>query len=284
MNKFLKKQAYLSSLANEIKSLSLILIFLAKSGHPGGSLSCAEILTYLYFKFAKNIDFHKKKFRDRIILSKGHAAPTLYAIAYKKKWIKKNQLKSFRKINSKLQGHPSRLDGSWIESSSGSLGQGLSFAAGQAFAYKLMKRNYKVFVIIGDGEMQEGQVWETIMFSAHHQLNNLFVLLDYNKIQSDDFNSNIINLEPLRSKINSFNWNTYSIKNANDIQEIEEFFSNFKSKNKKPNFIICNTLKGSGVSFMENKPEWHGSLTISKTDLDDSLKELNFKNLDNINY
>lgn len=284
MNKLKQKQAYLSSLSNEIKSLSLILIFFAKSGHPGGSLSCADILTYLYFKFAKKINSYRENLRDRIVLSKGHAAPTLYAIAYKKKWIKKNQIKSFRKINSKLQGHPSRLDGGWIETSSGSLGQGLSFAAGQALALKLLKKNHKVFAIIGDGEMQEGQVWETIMFSAQHKLNNLFVLLDYNKIQSDDFNSNIINLEPLKSKIKSFNWNTYSIKNANNIEEIDKFFSNFKSQNNKPNFIICNTLKGSGVSFMENKPEWHGSLSISKTDLDASLKELNFKNLDNINY
>lgn len=255
---------------------------MAKSGHPGGSLSCADILTYLYFNFANEIDNHKTKKRDRVILSKGHAAPTLYAIAYKKKWIKKDQLKTFRQFGSKLQGHPSRLDATWIESSSGSLGQGLSFAAGQAFALKLLNQKNKIFVIIGDGEMQEGQVWETIMFSAQHKLNNLFVLLDYNKIQSDDFNENIINLEPIIEKIKSFNWNSYKINNANDMREINSFFSNLKITNDKPNFIICNTLKGSGVSFMENRPEWHGSLTISKDDLTSSLNDLNFINKDKI--
>lgn len=270
---FLKKSQYL-------RSLILLSIYRAKSGHPGGSLSCADFLLYLFENvlFLKKNDF-KKINRNYFILSKGHCAPTLYAIGYLKGFTTLDSILNLRKLNTKTQGHTDLRTLNWAGASTGSLGQGLSFAAGIALGLKKKKINKKkVFVVVGDGEIQEGQVWECLMFAAHHKLNNLVVVLDYNKIQSDNFNYNIMNFEPLKEKIKSFGLNVQEIDGHN-FNEIRYSISNLKN-NSKPNFIILNTIKGKGVSFMENKPEWHGSVQITEEQISQSLQELNnYKNL-----
>ena len=188
------------------------------------------------------------------------------------KILKYKDILKLRKIDSVYQGHTCRINTPWIEASTGSLGQGFSFAIGQALTLKFLKNKNKVFSIIGDGEMQEGQIWEGLMFAAQHKLKNFVTILDYNKLQSDNFNKNIINIEPLKKKILSFNWNVVEI-NGHSFKEIDKAI-NKKFKNEKPIFIIAHTVKGKGVSFMENKPLWHGSLKMSIEQITSSLKEL----------
>jgi transketolase len=259
---------------NNIRINSLISIYLAESGHPGGVLSSIDIISYLFFSemnYDKN-DFSKIN-RDRFILSKGHCAPALYAVAAEVGIIKKSDLKGLRKLNNKLQGHTHRLTTPWVEASTGSLGQGFSFATGEAKGLKIQGLNNRVFTMLGDGELQEGEVWEAAMFASHHGLNNLCVIIDYNKMQSDDFNKNIIGLEPLGDKWKSFNWNVIEIDGHNQ-NEIKNAFNSFNNFTNGPFVIIANTIKGKGVSFMEGLPSWHGSLKLSYEDLLEAVIEL----------
>jgi len=261
-------------LMNKLRSWSLKSIFSAESGHPGGVLSSIDIIAYL---FINEMDYDPKNFenqtRDRFILSKGHCAPALYAVAAEVGIIDKSRLNGLRKINHELQGHTHRGSAQWTEASTGSLGQGFSFAIGEAMGLKIQNINNRVYVMLGDGELQEGEVWEGAMFAGHHKLENLCAIIDYNKMQSDDLNENIIGLEPLFDKWKAFNWNVIKIDGHN-FDEIERAFKYAKSEKNKPTVIIANTIKGKGVSYMEGIPTWHGSLKLSKEDLSQALLEL----------
>jgi len=270
----LKEINSLKSISRISRIYSLMSIYFAGSGHPGGVLSSIDIINYI---FSKKINFNKLSNykvlnRNRFILSKGHSVPALYAVLSSLKLINFKNILNLRKTKSKFQGHPCRINTPWIEASTGSLGQGFSFSIGQAVATKYLKFNKKIFVMLGDGEMQEGQIWEGIMLASHLKLDNLVAILDYNKIQSDDFNKNIVNIEPLNEKIKSFGWNVLEI-NGHSFKEID-YAINKKFYNKKPLFIIANTIKGKGISFMENRPLWHGSVKMSINQIISSLKEL----------
>ena len=238
----------------------LKMIHAAKSGHPGGSLSGVDILTVLYQKclnipkeWDKSLDF---KSRDRFILSKGHASPLLYSILAEYGFIEEKDLLTFRKLGSKLQGHPSLGYVKGVEASTGSLGQGLSLACGVAMGLKLDKNPANVVVYLGDGELQEGSCWEAFMQGAHRNLDNLIAIIDRNKLQIDGCTEDVMSLGNVAEKIKSFGWDVVEI-NGHDYNEIYETFE--KAKNaKKPFAIIANTVKGKGVSFMENQAGWHG--------------------------
>ena len=231
----------------------------AKSGHVGGSLSAVEILTYLYFK-EMNIaeDNLNSKERDYFVLSKGHAAPVLYATLSEKGFIPKEELMTLRKIGSKLQGHPDSKKIKAIDISTGSLGQGISNAVGIALGAKMDNANSRVYTLLGDGEMQEGLVWEAIMSAAHYKLDNLVAFVDYNKLQIDGENEKVLGIKPLDKKFESFGWNV-SVINGHDFEEIKSSLENAKNTKGKPTVIIANTIKGKGVSFMENNAGWHGT-------------------------
>ena len=259
---------------NQIRSKSLISVYHAESGHPGGVLSSVDIIAYLFMKemkYNKN-NFTVKK-RDRFILSKGHCAPALYAVAAEVGIIDKSRLNGLRKLNHELQGHTHRGATPWVEASTGSLGQGFSFAIGEAKGLKMQNVDNRVYVILGDGELQEGEVWEGAMFSGHHQLDNLCAVIDYNKMQSDDLNENIMRLEPLADKWKSFNWHVLEI-DGHDFDDIEKAFDQARNTKNKPTVIIAHTIKGKGVSYMEGSPAWHGSLKLSNEDLSHALLEL----------
>ena len=263
----------LEKLANNIRINSLLSIYFAKSGHPGGSLSCVDILTFLFFKEMRIEIADEKMLRDRFILSKGHAVPAFYSVALELGLITFDELKGFRKVDNKLQGHPDRKSTPWVEASTGSLGQGFSFAIGEALGFRHQKIDNRVYVLTGDGELQEGEIWEGAMYAGHNKLNNLCAIIDYNKLQSDDFNSNIVSLEPLADKWKAFNWNVIEIDGHNFL-ELEQAFEKAKRELNKPTVIIANTIKGKGVSFMEGSPLWHGSVALSDEDLVTSLNEL----------
>ena len=263
---------------NYLRRKALESIFHAKSGHPGGVLSCIDVIEFL---FATEMDFDpndlKKINRDRFILSKGHSAPALYAVAAKAGIISSDRLNGLRKINHELQAHTHRGSTPWVEASTGSLAQGFSFAIGEASGLKMQNVNNRVYVMIGDGEMQEGQIWEGAMFAAHHSLDNLCAIIDYNKLQSDDTNANIMGLEPLAEKWNSFGWHVVEIDGHNNI-EIAAAFKKAKNTKTEPTVIIAHTIKGKGVSYMENVPAWHGSLRLSEEELTIALSELGATN------
>jgi transketolase len=259
-----------SKLRTKVIHNALMSIYFAESGHPGGVLSCIDILFYLFLREIKR--FKNIENKNRLILSKGHSVPALYSVAKEFGYLTKNHLKNLRKINSKAQGHPTINTFKCIECNTGSLGQGLSYSVGLALGYKLKKFDKKIFCVVGDGEMQEGQVWESLMFASHYKLNNLCVFLDYNKMQSDDLNQNIMNIEPVEKKINSFGWNVCRI-NGHNFSEIDKSVNKFKNSSK-PFFIIADTVKGNGISFMENKPLWHGSVKISKEEIKQVLNEI----------
>ena len=246
--------------ASKVRRNILKMIHNAKSGHPGGSLSGADILTVLYKKclnipldWDKNPDFEN---RDRFILSKGHASPLLYSILADNGLIDETELMTFRKINSKLQGHPSRNYVAGVEVSTGSLGQGLSLGCGIAIGLNLDKKDAKVVVYLGDGELQEGSCWEAFMQAGHRKLNNLIAIIDRNKLQIDGCTEDVMSLGDVAKKIQEFNWNTIEI-NGHDYNEIYEAYNKAKLSDK-PFAIIANTTKGKGVSFMENQAGWHG--------------------------
>lgn len=258
------------------RALTLIMIYNARSGHPGGSLSAIDIISVLankYLNWSSEYEFSFKK--NSLILSKGHACPALYAVAAVQRLIDEKEILTFRKINSRLQGHPDLKQFSWLGSSTGSLGQGFSVGIGQAIAAKHIKSNKHVFTILGDGELQEGQVWEGAMSASHHNLGNLTAIIDYNKLQSDDFNKNIMNLEPLASKWTSFGWHVQEIDGHN-LEDIDTSIETAISIKEKPSLIIANTIKGKGVDFMENIPKWHGSVTMSLDELYESILSLGY--------
>ena len=242
-----------------IRENILKMIHQANSGHPGGSLSPVEII---YALFAKNgVMKHDPKNpteinRDRFILSKGHGCPCLYAVLAATGYdITEEELMTLRNIGSRLQGHPDRVRIPYLEASTGSLGQGASIAQGIALTYKMDKINRHVYCLLGDGEMQEGQIWEVALSASHHKLNNLTLILDYNKGQIDGHVKDILNLDPILSKWEAFGWNVSEV-NGHSYSEIVSALNN-KSE-KKPSMIIANTIKGKGVSFMENEIGWHG--------------------------
>lgn len=253
------------------------MIHAAKSGHPGGSLSCVEILSVLYNKimfvpsaWKNSVDFDK---RDRFVLSKGHASAALYSILAQKGFFPVEELMTFRKLGSRLQGHPSTRTGlEGIEVSTGSLGQGLSIATGVALALKLNNNPANVFVLLGDGEMQEGSVWEALMSAAHKKLDNLIIVIDKNNLQIDGDTNDVKSLEPLNDKLESFGWNIKEVDGHNE-DELEKAFIEAK-KSTKPFAVIANTIKGKGVSYMENNALWHGKAP-NDDELKIALEELN---------
>jgi len=267
-----------NKLSKIAKIYSLMSIYFAKSGHPGGVLSCIDIVLYIYLNKLKinKLGNFKKTNRDRLVLSKGHSVPAIYGALAALKILNFKNIFKLRNINSIFQGHPCRIKTPWVEASTGSLGQGFSFAIGQALALKHKKKKNKVYVIIGDGEMQEGQIWEGLLFAAHHKLSNLITILDYNKLQSDNFNKKIMNIEPLRKKILSFNWNVNEI-DGHSFNQIKSSLN--KNKNSlKPLFIIAHTIKGNSISFMKNNPLWHGSVKMSSDQICSALNELGSDN------
>ena len=233
--------------------------FNAKSGHPGGSLSIAEILTYLYFK-EMNVDADEpmKADRDRFVLSKGHAAPALYSVMAQKGYFPVEELKTLRKVDSRLQGHPSMNYLPGIDISSGSLGQGISAACGMALGAKLKGDAFRVYTILGDGEIEEGQVWEAAMYAAAKNLDNLVAFVDNNNLQIDGSVEEVNSPYPIPEKFSAFGWNVIEI-DAHNFDEIESALENAKVTKGKPTAIIAKSVKGKGVSFMENQVGWHGS-------------------------
>ncbi|MBD3259711.1 transketolase [Candidatus Woesearchaeota archaeon] len=252
----------------------LIMCHSANSGHPGGSLSAIDILVCLYYGFLKHDPKNPKaEDRDRFVLSKGHACPALYAVLADCGYFKHKALLTFRKIDSFLQGHPSRLDTPGIEFSTGSLGQGFSGAVGMALGCMLDKKKNTIYTMLGDGECDEGQVWEAALSAAHYKLDNLIAIVDVNGLQIDGFTKDIMNTEPIAEKFQAFNWNVIEIDGHDYKQIIAAFEAAQHRKNHKPTVIIARTIKGKGVSFMENKVEWHGKAPNDE-ELVIALKEL----------
>lgn len=247
------------------------------SGHPGGSLSIVDILAVLFFE-EMNIDSSKVNDpnRDRFVLSKGHAAPALYSALARKGYFDVEELNTLRKINSRLQGHPNMNDIPGIDMSTGSLGQGISAAVGMAIAGKLDKKNYRVFAILGDGELEEGQVWEAAMSAAHYKLDNLTAFVDNNGLQIDGNIEDVMNPGPIDKKFEAFGWNVLTIDGHN-YDEIQDAISKAKQVKGQPTVIVCNTIKGKGVSFMENQAGWHGNAP-SKEQCEQALKEIGGEN------
>lgn len=231
----------------------------AKSGHPGGSLSIADILTYLYFE-KMNIDPKNPKMesRDRLVLSKGHAAPALYSVLAERGYYSPEELLHLRHIGSMLQGHPDMKHIPGVDMSSGSLGQGISAACGMALSAKHFGENYRVYTLVGDGESEEGQVWEAAMFAAAKKLNNLTAFIDVNGLQIDGSLEEVNNPLPLDEKFAAFGWQVLTI-DGHDFNQLEEAVAAAEAEQERPTAIICKTVKGKGVSFMENQVNWHGS-------------------------
>ncbi len=246
--------------------------FNAKSGHPGGSLSIADLLTYLYsVKMNVNPADPDMKERDRLVLSKGHTAPALYSVLAEKGFFPKEELKSLRHIGALLQGHPCiHIPG--VDMSSGSLGQGISVACGMALAGKIDNADYKVYTILGDGECEEGQVWEAAMFAAHYQLDNLVAIVDNNGLQIDGKITEVCSPEPITDKFAAFGWHVITM-DAHDFDSIEKAFDEAEKISGKPVAIIQKSVKGKGVSFMEDKVSWHGTAP-NKEQYDQAMAEL----------
>lgn len=258
--------------AKKVRREILTMITKACSGHPGGSLSSTDLAVVLYFHKMK----HSSKKpnwsdRDRFILSKGHASPLLYACLAECGYFPKSFLKTLRQVNSKLHGHPEYGALPGIEASTGSLGQGLSIANGIALAGKIDKKDYKAYCLLGDGECQEGQVWEAIMTAAHYKLDNIIAIVDTNKLQIDGEVCAVKNISPIKEKWKSFGWYTIEI-DGHDIEEIMKAYDE-ADEIKRPVVIIANTVKGKGVSFMENDPGWHGKAP-NEEQLKKALEEL----------
>lgn len=247
-------------------------VYNAKSGHPGGSLSIADLLTYLYFeKMNVNSSDPEDPDRDRFVLSKGHCAPALYAVLALKGYFSDKELKSLRHIGAMLQGHPC-IHTKGIDMSSGSLGQGISAACGMALAGKLDGKSYKVYTVLGDGEVEEGQVWEAAMFAAHKNLDNLIAVVDNNGLQIDGPISEVCSPEPITDKFAAFGWHVITM-DAHDFDSIEKAFAEADTISGKPVVIIQKSIKGKGVSFMENQVSWHGSAP-NKEQYEQAMKEL----------
>ena len=255
-------------------------VFNAKSGHPGGSLSAADMMTYLYFK-EMNVDPKNPKDpdRDRFVLSKGHCCPALYAVLALKGYFSTDEIKVLRHIGAMLQGHPDMKGTPGVDMSSGSLGQGVSAACGMALAGKLDNKDYRVYAMLGDGECEEGQVWEAAMFASHMKLDNLCLIVDFNGLQIDGNVNDVAGLEPLDEKFAGFGFEVIKI-DGNDFNEIETALEKAKTVKGKPTVIIANTVKGKGISYMENQVGWHGKAPnadeykIAMDELNAQLKKL----------
>ena len=245
----------------------------AGSGHPGGSLSAADIVTALYFD-VMNIcpDDPYWPDRDRFVLSKGHAAPVLYAALAERGYFDVSELSTLRKLKSRLQGHPDMKKLPGVEMSTGSLGQGLSAANGMALAAKIDDKKFRIYVLIGDGEIQEGQIWEAAMSAAHYKLDNLIAFLDYNGLQIDGCTKDVMCVEPVADKWVAFGWKVIEI-DGNDIEQVLNAVEDAKKTPGKPTMIISKTVKGKGVSYMENNPDWHGKAPKPE-EVEKALKEL----------
>lgn len=248
-------------------------VFSASSGHPGGSLSCADILTALYFNEMR-VDPNNPRWpeRDRFVLSKGHCAPALYAVLAEKGFFPVKDLVTFRSAESYLQGHPSMKDVPGVDMSTGSLGQGISAAVGMALAGKVDNKDYRVYSILGDGELQEGQVWEAFMAAAHYKLDNLTAFLDHNGLQIDGNVTDVMSPEKVEDKFAAFGWNVMVI-DGHDFEQILSALESAKNCKGKPTVIVAKTVKGKGVSFMENQAGWHGSAP-NKEQRDQAVAEI----------
>ena len=248
----------LQKMAVEVRKNLLTSLHAAKAGHPGGSLSAADIFTYLYFE-EMNVDPKNPKLedRDRFVLSKGHTAPGLYAALALKGFFPVEDLITLRKLGSYLQGHPSMQYTPGIDMSTGSLGQGISAAVGMAMAAKMDGKEYRTYTLLGDGEIQEGQVWEAAMFAGYRKLDNLCVIVDNNNLQIDGAIDTVCSPYPIDKKFEAFNFHVINI-DGNDFDQIDAAFKEAKATKGMPTAIICKTIKGKGVSFMENKANWHG--------------------------
>ena len=252
----------------------LEMTFLAGSGHPGGSMSAIDIITVLYY-YIMRVDPSNPQWedRDRFILSKGHVCPALYTVLAEKGFFPKEALWTLRKPGSILQGHPDMRITPGVDMSTGSLGQGLSVACGMALAARLDNKEFSTYCMMGDGEIQEGNIWEGALFAAHYNLDNLIAILDKNKLQIAGFTEDIIALDPLIAKWEAFGWDVIELFDGNDIDQIIRAFDSVKSLTGKPKIIIANTIKGKGVSFMEDQPEYHGR-ALSASEMDRARKEL----------
>ena len=262
----------LNAIAKELRRDVVKMTFVGGSGHPGGSLSEIDILIALYARVLR-YDPQNPAWpdRDRFILSKGHACPGLYAVLARFGYFPQEELWTFRKIDSRLQGH-AHTTTPGVEMNSGSLGQGLSFAIGTALAAKIDKKSYRVYVMIGDGECDEGQVWEAAMAAAHYKLNNLIAFVDRNRIQNDRFTSEVMELEPLPAKWRAFGWRVLEI-DGHDMAQVLGAVSKAQKTRGRPTMVIAHTVKGKGVSFMENNPDFHGRVP-NKEEYEQAMKEL----------
>lgn len=265
------------SWANEIRRLSLAMIFHAGSGHPGGCLSCADIMAYLWStelqRTVVNSISNTAGDPHRFVLSKGHSCPSLYAAGALAGMIPFSLLAGFRKLGSSLQGHPDVQSLAWVETSTGSLGQGFSSALGTALGFRHQGIATRVYVMLGDGELQEGMVWEGAMAAGHYRLANVCAIVDYNKMQSDDLNSKTMGLESLRAKWEAFNWHVIEI-DGHDQDSIKLAFAEAKMMTEKPTVILAHTIKGKGVSYMEGDPLWHGSVKLRQEELEEAFQDL----------
>ncbi len=277
------KKAYLELMAYKIRRHALEAVYSAASGHPGGSLSIADILSVLYFN-EMNVDAKNPKNpdRDRFVLSKGHCAPALYGVLAEKGFFPVEDIKTLRKIDSYLQGHPDMKGVPGVDMSTGSLGQGICAANGMALAAKLDNKDYRVYSILGDGELEEGQVWEAAMFAAHYKLDNLTAFVDLNLLQIDGDVREVMNPTPVDKKFEAFGWNVI-VTDAHDIEKLDAAIAEAKSVKGKPTVIIAQSTKGKGVSFMENNAGWHGAAPNAEqyaqaaAELDAKIAELEVK-------
>lgn len=266
--------------ATKARMGAIIGTYNAKSGHPGGSLSAADVFTYLYFK-EMNVDPENPDWaeRDRFVLSKGHCAPSLYAILALKGFFDWEELKTLRHVGAMLQGHPDMKGTPGIDMSTGSLGQGVSTACGMAKAAKMDNKDYRVYTVLGDGECEEGQVWEAAMFASHNNLDNLVVIVDQNGLQIDGTVAEVGGIEPLDDKFRSFGFNVLKV-DGHSFEELDKAFANAREAKGMPTAILMQTVKGKGVSFMENQVGWHGKATndeeykIAMAELEAKLAEL----------
>ena len=266
-------EAELKKTANEVRKNIVTAVYHAHSGHPGGSLSAADILTYLYFE-EMNIDPKnpKKADRDRFVLSKGHAAPGWYSVLAERGYFDKEELKGLRHVGCFLQGHPDMKHTPGVDMSSGSLGQGISAAVGMALAGKMDNASYRVYTLLGDGEIQEGQVWEAAMLAANHKLDNLVVIVDNNNLQIDGTVEDVNSPYPIDEKFKAFKFHVINI-NGNDFGEIAAAFKEAREHKGQPTAIIAKTVKGKGVSFMENLVGWHGKAP-NEEEYETAMKDL----------
>ncbi len=275
-----KRKTELAVIANKIRRDAVLAVYSAKSGHPGGSLSIADLLALLYFE-VMNIDPKNPKMenRDRFVLSKGHTAPALYSALALRGFFPEEDIKTFRHIDSYLQGHPDMNKVPGVDMSTGSLGQGVSAAGGMALAAKLDGKDYRVYTVLGDGELEEGQVWEQAMFAAHYKLDNMTAFIDFNGLQIDGDITEVMNPTPIDKKFEAFGWHTI-VTDAHDFDKLAAAIDEAKATKGKPTAVIMKSVKGKNVSFMENNAAWHGSapneeqFKAATAELDKIIEEL----------